>query len=305
MSICMPNPTETSLLARPEPSLESLQELTRNLRIDALNMIFEADSGHPGSSFSCIDILTCIWSVAMRHDVKNPDWADRDRFVMSKGHGAPALYAVLMHEGYIPREEIHSLRQVHSNLQGHPASKYVKGVDVSTGSLGQGLSAAVGMALGLRLNNSPAHVYCLVGDGECQEGQIWEAALSAPGHNLHNLTAICDRNKLQIDGCTEDIKALGNIAEKFAAFGWQIIEIEGHDFRQIFDALALSKKLGAENKKPVMIVANTVKGKGVSFMENQAGWHGKAPNKDQMELALKDLTQEVYFQRLRDGKVGE
>lgn len=294
----IPPSYETS---QPMPDIETLQELTRKLRVDILNMIFEAQSGHPGSSFSCIDILTCLWSVVMRHDPKSPDWPDRDRFVMSKGHGAPALYAILMHEGYIPWEEIHTLRQVHSNLQGHPASKYVNGVDVSTGSLGQGLSAAVGMALGFRLNNSPAHVYCLIGDGEAQEGQIWEAALSASGHKLQNLTAICDRNKLQIDGCTEQIKPLGDIAKKFEAFDWHVLEIQGHDFQQILDALALAKKMSQETAKPTMIVAHTTKGKGVSFMENQAGWHGKAPNKEQFEVALKDLEPETYYQRLQEG----
>jgi len=265
-------------------------------------MIFEAQSGHPGSSLSCIDILTCLWTVIMNHDPKNPDWSERDRFVLSKGHGAPALYAILMHTGYIPREEIHTLRQVHSNLQGHPASKYVKGVDVSTGSLGQGLSAAIGMALGLRLNKSAAHVYCLIGDGESQEGQIWEAALSAPGHKLGNITAICDRNSLQIDGCTEDIKPLGDIARKFESFGWNVLEIDGHDFQQIIDSLVLAKKMSREQNRPSMIVATTVKGKGVSFMENQAGWHGKAPNKEQFELALKDLEPETYFRRLSENQ---
>lgn len=288
--------------AQSDIRIEDLQELTRQLRIDILNMIYEAQSGHPGSSFSCIDILTCLWSVIMTHDAKNPDWADRDRFVMSKGHGAPALYAILMHEGYIPREEIHTLRQVNTNLQGHPASKYVKGVDVSTGSLGQGLSAAIGMALGLRLNQSPAHVYCLIGDGEAQEGQIWEAALSGAGHKLTNLTAICDRNTLQIDGCTENIKPLGDIAQKFGAFGWNILEIQGHDFQQILDALRYSKQLAQEKQGPVMIVAHTTKGKGVSFMENQAGWHGKAPNQEQYEAALKDLQPDVYDARLREGQ---
>lgn len=282
-------------------TIEELQELTRKLRIDILTMIYEAQSGHPGSSLSCIDILTCLWSVVMRHDPESLEWPDRDRFVLSKGHGAPALYAILMHEGYIPREEIHTLRQVHSNLQGHPASKYVKGVDISTGSLGQGLSAAVGMALGLRLNSSPAHVYCLIGDGESQEGQIWEAALSAAGHQVTNLTAICDRNNLQIDGCTENIKPLGDIGRKFEAFGWNVLEIDGHDFQQILDALAQAKTLSQETAKPTMIVAHTTKGKGVSFMENQAGWHGKAPNKEQFETALQDLEPDTYYQRLQES----
>lgn len=284
---------------QPECDIEHLQELTRKLRVDVLNMIYEAQSGHPGSSFSCIDIIASIWSMVMRHDSSKPDWPDRDRFVLSKGHAAPALYAVLMHEGYIPYEEIHTFRQINSNLQGHPASKYVKGVDISTGSLGQGLSAAVGMALGLSLNKSDAHVYCLIGDGEAQEGQIWEAALSASGHKVNNLTAICDRNRLQIDGSTEDIKPLGDIAKKFEAFGWYVQEIKGHDFQQILESLNGSKKIARKNKQPVMIVAHTTKGKGVSFMENEAEWHGKAPNEEQYKKALQELGPEIYHSRLK------
>lgn len=298
----MPETTsKNSFFAKEIPSIDTLQDLTRLLRIDALNMIYAAQSGHPGSSFSCIDILTALWHVVMRHDPQNPEWKDRDRFVLSKGHAAPALYAVLMHEGYIPRSEIPTLRQINSNLQGHPASKYVKGVDISTGSLGQGLSAAVGMALGLRLDNSPAHVYCLIGDGEAQEGQIWEAVLSGAQHKLTNLTVFCDRNKLQIDGDTETIKGLGNITEKFRAFGWNVLEINGHDFTQIFDSIVLARQTSQDTQRPTMIVANNTKGKGVSFMENQAGWHGKAPNAEQMEAALKDLEKDVYFQRLAEA----
>ncbi len=300
-----PMQNQISNITRPDVqtklSIQDLQELTRQLRLDILQMIFEAQSGHPGTSLSCIDILTCLWSVVMTHDKNRPDWPERDRFVLSKGHGAPALYAILMHEGYIPKEEIHTLRQVHSNLQGHPASKYIKGVDISTGSLGQGLSAAIGMALGLRLNQSPAHVYCLIGDGESQEGQIWEAALSAPAHNINNLTAICDRNGLQIDGCTEKIKPLGDIGSKFESFGWNVMEIEGHNFQQIIEALHRSKSMGQETSKPTMIVAHTTKGKGVSFMENEAGWHGKAPNAEQYEKAVADLQPDVYYQRLREA----
>ena len=283
-----------------EQDVQALQETSRLLRIDALNMIYEAQSGHPGSSFSCIDILSVLWGHLMNHRPQEPSWADRDRFVLSKGHAAPALYATLMWQGYIPRSEIHTLRQVHSNLQGHPASKYVKGVDVSTGSLGQGLSAAIGMALGLRLNNSDAHVYCLIGDGECQEGQIWEAALSAPGHNLGNITAICDRNGLQIDGDTEKIKPLGDIAKKFEAFGWHVFSINGHDIQGLYDTISQAKAYSRANNKPTMIVANSTKGKSISFMENQAGWHGKAPNKEQYENALVELQPDIYFQRVKE-----
>jgi transketolase len=289
----------SSVLSSPPP-LATLQEQGRQLRQAILEMIYIAQSGHPGSSLSCIDILQVLWlGGVMQHRAAEPDWVERDRFVLSKGHAAPALYAVLMEAGYIPKSEINTLRQVHSNLQGHPASKYINGVDVSTGSLGQGLSAAVGMALGLRLNHSASHVYTLIGDGESQEGQIWEAALSAAGHKLSNLTAICDRNKLQIDGDTETIKALGDMNHKFRSFGWHVLEIDGHDFGQIYGALSEAKRYGQQNKQPVLILANTVKGKGISFMENQAGWHGKAPNTEQYQAALAELTPETYQQPLK------
>lgn len=283
-----------------EQDIASLEEQCRLLRLDTLQMIYEAQSGHPGSSFSCVDALALLWGHVMNHKVNDPDWTDRDRFVLSKGHAAPALYAALMWQGYIPRAEIHTLRQVHSNLQGHPASKYIKGVDVSTGSLGQGLSAAVGMALGLRLNNSSAHVYCLIGDGESQEGQIWEAALSAPAHKLGNLTVICDRNGLQIDGKTEDIKALGDIGKKFDAFGWRVVDVAGHDLSALYEAIITAKETSQKTNQPTMIVAHSVKGKGVSFMENQAGWHGKAPNEEQYQAAVAELQSDAYHQRLKE-----
>jgi transketolase len=272
-------------------SPEQLQKLSAKLRPDILQMIFEAQSGHPGTSLSCIDLITSLWFSQMRHNPQEPEAPHRDRFVLSKGHGAPALYAVLMEAGYIPKEEIHTLRAIHTNLQGHPASRYVKGVDVSTGSLGQGLSCAVGMALGLRLNKSPARVYALLGDGECQEGNTWEAIMSAAHHKVSRLTAIVDRNRLQIDGSTESIKALGDIPPKFKAFGWNTLEIDGHNFTAIREALTESDRLAESSTQPTVIVANCTKGKGVSFMENQAGWHGKAPNKEQYEQAMAELYQ--------------
>lgn len=272
-----------------KPSLETLEKLAAKLRIDILQMIYEAQSGHPGSSLSCIDLLVNIWFAHMRHKPENPEWRERDRFVMSKGHGAPALYAVLMEAGYIPKEAIHTLRQVHTHLQGHPASKHVNGVDVSTGSLGQGLSCGIGMALGLRLDNIPARIYVLMGDGECQEGNVWEAALSGPQHKVSRVTAIVDRNRLQIDGETEKIKGLGELVPKFSAFGWNTLEIDGHDYQQIQDALAWSDLMAETSERPSAIIANTTKGKGVSFMENQAGWHGKAPNTEQYEQAMAEL----------------
>lgn len=283
-------PTQTSETALTQAmSVPELKKLAAKLRIDILDMIYEAQSGHPGSSLSCIDLLVNVWFAHMKWDPNNDQWKERDRFVMSKGHGAPAYYATLMHAGYIPWEELNTLRKIHTNLQGHPASRYIKGCDVSTGSLGQGLSCGVGMALGHRLDNTDARVIVLMGDGECQEGNVWEAVLSAAHHKVSKLTAIVDRNRLQIDGCTENIKTLGEMAPKFAAFGWNVIEIEGHDYEQIQNALKQADHNATATDRPTAIIANTVKGKGVSFMENQAGWHGKAPNKDQWEQARAEL----------------
>ena len=272
---------------------KTLEAIASRLRIDALQMIYTANSGHPGSSFSCLDILTSLYFARLKHDPQQDQWTDRDRFVLSKGHAAPALYAVLMEAGYISRDEIPTLRQVNSNLQGHPASKYVKGVDVSTGSLGQGLSCAVGMALGHRLNQSQARVWVLLGDGELQEGNVWEAVMSAAHHQVSRLTAIVDRNRLQIDGCTESVKALGEVAPKFEAFGWNVLEVDGHDFDALEKAFDQADEWANSTQKPTCLVANTVKGKGVSFMENQAGWHGKAPNAQEFENAMQELQAHV------------
>jgi transketolase len=271
------------------PPVTELQRIATQARIDALQMIYAAQSGHPGTSFSCLDILTSLYFARMTHSSIDDQAPERDRFVMSKGHGAPALYAVLMEAGYIDRAEIPTLRQVNSKLQGHPASKYVKGVDVSTGSLGQGLSCGVGMALGHRIDGLKSRVWVLMGDGELQEGNCWEAVMSAAHHKVSRLTAIVDRNRLQIDGSTEDVKALGEVAPKFAAFGWNVLEVDGHDYEALSRAFDQADAWAEESQKPTCIVANTVKGKGVSFMENVAGWHGKAPNKDQMDAALLEL----------------
>lgn len=280
---------ETRNSGKSRPTIAELQKTATRLRIEALAMIHKAQSGHPGTSLSCLDILTALWFAHMRHEVNKAEWAERDRFVMSKGHGAPALYAVLMEAGYIPWEEKDTLRQIHSNLQGHPASEYVKGVDVSTGSLGQGLSCAVGMALGHRLDKSDARVFALLGDGESQEGNIWEAVMSAAHHKVSRLTAIVDRNKLQIDGDTEKVKALGEMAPKFAAFGWNTIEIDGHDYNDILSALDKADMLAEETDRPTVIIANCVKGKDVSFMENKAQWHGVAPNDEEFAQAKAEL----------------
>jgi transketolase len=277
----------------------TLATIAAKLRITALEMIYTAQSGHPGSSFSCMDMLVALWFSQMRHCATQPNWAHRDRFVLSKGHAAPALYAVLMEAGYIPWGEKSTLRQVHSKLQGHPASKYVAGVDVSTGSLGQGLSCAVGMALGLRLDKNPARVYALMGDGECQEGNIWEAFMSGAHHKVNRLTAFVDRNRLQIDGNTESVKAVGDMVAKAKAFDWQVLEVDGHDFTALQQVLAEADRLADTTEKPTCVVATTIKGKGVSFMENQAGWHGKAPNKEQFEAAMLELN--ATYQALKDA----
>lgn len=299
LSLPEPSPSPTTQHSVPLTP-EALAVLAAKLRIDILNMIYDAQSGHPGSSFSCLDILVSLWFSQMRHRPSDPDWQDRDRMVMSKGHGAPALYVTLMQAGYIPWEELYTLRKIHSNLQGHPASRYIRGVDVSTGSLGQGLSCAVGMALGLRLDNSPARVYALLGDGECQEGNTWEAVMSAAHHRTSRLTAIIDRNYLQIDGETEKIKGLGNLETKFQAFGWNTLTTPGHDYVSLLDALKAADVLAETTDRPTAIIAYTTKGKGVSFMENAAGWHGKAPNTAQYEQALAEL--QSTYDALKRGK---
>jgi len=274
----------------PRLTLSELETLSAHLRIDILDMIFQAQSGHPGSSLSCIDVLCYLWFHHLVWDPNNPDWAQRDRFILSKGHAAPAYYAVLMEAGFLDKAEIGSLRQVHSKLQGHPASRYLPGCDISTGSLGQGLSCGVGMALGLRLDNIHSRVVVLMGDGECQEGNVWEAALSAAQHHVSRLTAIVDRNRLQIDGQTESIKGLGCLMDKFAAFGWNVLEAEAHDFAALHKAMNQADRFAETTTQPTLIVTNSIKGKGVSFMENQAGWHGKAPNQAQYEQARTELT---------------
>lgn len=264
---------------------EHLEGIARDIRWDIVRMIGLAQSGHPGGSLSCADILVCLYFHAMNHDPANPGWADRDRFVLSKGHGAPALYAVLARSGYFGREELWHLRRLGSILQGHPDRLKTPGVEISTGSLGQGLAAACGMALGLRMDNNPARVYALVGDGESQEGGIWEAAMLAGHQRLDNLIAVLDNNGLQIDGSCCEIVGLGDIAAKWRSFGWEVQEVDGHDVLEICEALDHA----ASADGPAMIVAHTVKGKGVSFMENNVDFHGKAPTPEEMEKALKEI----------------
>lgn len=263
-----------------------LRELARLMRIDIVEMLTEAKSGHPGGSLSAIDILTALFTSWMKHDPENPRWEGRDRFVLSKGHAVPALYAVLSRCGYIPHEELTSLRKLGSRLQGHPDPARLDCLEAATGALGQGLSVAQGMALASKLDGSEARVYCMIGDGETQEGQIWEAAMSAGMYKIDNLCAILDYNGAQIDGYTKDVMDLDPIVEKWEAFNWNVIRIDGHDLDQIFDALA---QASATKGKPTMIVADTVKGKGVSFMEGDYTWHGVTPSAEQCEQAVAEL----------------
>lgn len=268
--------------------IAEIKEICKKLRREILAMIHNAKSGHPGGSLSTVEILTVLYTKCMKQYPeceKNPNYLNRDRFVLSKGHASAALYAVLAHCGYFPESDLMGFRKLGTNLQGHPSCRLLKGVEVSTGSLGQGLSMACGIALGLRLDNIGSKVFVYLGDGELQEGSIWEAAMNASHQKLKNIIAIVDRNKLQIDGCTENVKAVGCVASKFKSFGWEIIEIDGHNIEEIYNAIEQAKL----NEKPTVIVANTVKGKGVSFMEHNAGWHGKFPNDEQLELALKEL----------------
>ncbi len=258
------------------------------MRMDIVSMIAEAGSGHPGGSLSCADILAALYfGGSMSYDSGNPDDPDRDRFILCKGHAAPALYAVLAQAGYLDRDELKTLRKLGTRLQGHPDSSLLPGVEVSTGSLGQGLSVACGLAAGLRLQKRPSTVFALLGDGECQEGQVWEALMFAAHQGLDNLVAIIDRNDLQIDGHVCDVCDISDLSAKLAAFNWNVLEVDGHDLDALVQALAQAKAM--KNGKPVAIVAKTVKGKGVSFMEDAAGWHGKAPNAEQAAQALEEL----------------
>lgn len=265
---------------------KGLNEITNVIRKDIVSMICKSKSGHPGGSLSAVEILTALYFDQMNIDPTNPKMEDRDRFVLSKGHAAPALYATLAERGYFEKEELNHLRKLGSMLQGHPDMKKIPGVEMSTGSLGQGFSVACGMAMAAKLDNAPWNVYALLGDGEVQEGLIWEAAMSAAHYKLDNMIAFLDYNGLQIDGEVESVMSINPIEDKFRTFGWNVITIDGHDFDQIFAALDMAKDTV---DKPTMIIAKTVKGKGVSFMENQASWHGSAPSEEQLEQALSEL----------------
>lgn len=263
-----------------------LKKTANEVRKNIVTAVYHAHSGHPGGSLSAADILTYLYFEEMNIDPKNPKKADRDRFVLSKGHAAPGWYSVLAERGYFDKEELKGLRHVGCFLQGHPDMKHTPGVDMSSGSLGQGISAAVGMALAGKMDNADYRVYALLGDGEIQEGQVWEASMLAANHKLDNLVVIVDNNNLQIDGTVEDVNSPYPIDEKFKAFKFHVININGNDFGEI----AAAFKEAREHKgQPTAIIAKTVKGKGGSFMENQVGWHGKAPNEEEYETAMKDL----------------
>ena len=266
--------------------ISRLKELARNSRIDVIKMLKAAASGHSGGSLSEIEILVSLYAYEMNHDPKNPCMEDRDRFVLSKGHGIPGLYAIMANLGYWSREDLLSLRELESPFQGHPDRCRLTGLEASTGSLGQGLSIAIGLALASKLDGNKYRVYTMIGDGESQEGQIWEAALSASKFKLDNLVCILDYNKAQIDGFVKDVMPIEPIADKWRAFGWHVISIDGHDFDSIIGALNEAR---ATKGKPTFIVADTVKGKGVSFMEGKVDWHGVAPDAEQAEIAIKEI----------------
>ncbi|MHB8793045.1 MAG: transketolase [Thermoleophilia bacterium] len=272
--------------------------LTANLlRQDVVSMVAEAGSGHPGGSLSSTDIVTALFFHTLNHRPNEPKWPDRDRFILSKGHCAPILYAALARSGYFPVADLVNLRKIDCHLQGHPDMHKTVGVEISSGSLGQGLSVSVGVALAMRLDKLPGHVFTLMGDGESQEGEIWEAAMAAAHYKVDNLTGIVDANGLQIDGFTKDVMNVEPLAAKYEAFGWITRQIDGHDIEQIIEALEWSKAVDG----PAAIIAKTVKGKGVSFMENQAGWHGKAPGSEQKEQALAELREQA--EKLKSGQV--
>jgi transketolase len=270
-----------------QPDRAHIAHACQRMRRDIIEMTAAAGSGHPGGSLSSVEIVATLYSAVMKHDPSDPAMPGRDRFVLSKGHAAPVLYAALAETGYLPREELLTLRKLGSRLQGHPDMRKLPGVEVSTGSLGQGLALANGMALALRLDGTTEPtVFCLLGDGECQEGSVWEAAMAAAHYDLSNVVAIVDLNGLQIDGPTCEVMDLGNVPEKFSSFGWTVITCDGHSIEGLYDAFMRAK---AESERPTVIIARTMKGRGVSFMENLCDWHGKAPNADERARALAEL----------------
>ena len=278
--------SDKSTAIRQDLSIGELEKMAKRLRRYVITMRATAGSGHPGGSLSATDIVTTLYFKIMRHDPKNPQWPDRDRFILSKGHAAPVLYAALAESGYFPIEELSTLRKLDSRLQGHTDRTLTPGVEMSSGSLGQGLSFGIGVALASRLDGRHYQTYVLLGDGECDEGQIWEAAMFAAHLKVDNLTAIVDKNELQLDGRTCDIMNLQPLADKWRAFNWHVLEINGHDIKQIVQAVKKANKIKG---KPTVIIAHTIKGKGVSFMENNVDFHGKAPTPEEAARALKEL----------------
>ncbi len=267
-------------------SLEELGSKAKLLRRHVVRMIGEAGSGHPGGSLSAVEIVTALFFQVLRYDPHNPGWPDRDRFILSKGHAAPVLYAALAEAGFLPVEELSTLRRLGSRLQGHTDMTVTPGVEMSAGSLGQGLSFGIGTALAGRLDSRPYRVYVLLGDGECDEGQVWEAAMAAAHFRLDNLTAIVDHNKQQIDGWTKEVMNLGSLSDKWRSFGWWVAEVNGHDFGEL---LATFKEVSSGRGQPTCIIAHTIKGKGVSFMENNPEFHGRAPTSEELRQALEEL----------------
>lgn len=266
--------------------ITKLREIAKNIRKGIIEAVYSGKSGHPGGSLSIADIMTVLYFYEMNINPENPKDENRDRLVLSKGHCAPALYSTLANRGYFNIEELKTLRHIDSRLQGHPDMKKIPGVDMTTGSLGQGLSAANGMAIAGKLDKKDYRVYCIMGDGEIEEGQVWEAAMASNKYKLDNLCVIVDNNNLQIDGTIEEVMSSYPIDEKFKSFGFQVINIDGHNYQEIIDAFDVARNIKG---KPVCIIAKTVKGKGVSFMENKVEWHGKAPNEEQYLQALKEL----------------
>ena len=267
-------------------TLEELQLIARRVRRHIIEMTGAAGSGHPGGSLSVVEILVTLFFGVMRHDPRNPHWEDRDRFILSKGHGCPALYAVMAEAGYTPGDQLKTLRKLGSIYQGHPDRRFIPALEASTGSLGQGLSIGLGMALAARLDGKSYRTYVVLGDGESQEGQIWEAAMFAAHHRVDNLVAIVDYNKAQLDGFIKDVMELEPFAGKWQGFGWHVLELDGHDIPALQRAFAEAETVKG---RPTVVIAHTVKGKGVSFMENVPKWHGIAPTPEEVELALKEL----------------
>src|SRR3954468_7551515 len=267
-------------------NVTELAAIAKRMRREVIEMITEAKSGHPGGSLSATEMIVTLFFDVMRHDPANPKWKDRDRFILSKGHCCPILYAVMAECGYCPKDQLNTLRKLGSMYQGHPDVRFIPALEASTGSLGEGLSLGIGMALAARLNGSPSRTYVVLGDGESQEGQIWEAAMFAPFHKVDNLVCIVDYNKIQLDGFVKDIMDLSPLTEKWKSFGWHAIELDGHNIPALQAAFAEAE---ATKGKPTVLVANTIKGKGVSFMENNPKYHGVAPTDKEMELALQEI----------------